>query len=76
MAHRLQVWLTDRQYEALDTEANRTSVAMAELVRRLVDREFLPNTRPRLSGLEVSVGVWRRPDAAVVGRRPGIKLRD
>jgi hypothetical protein len=75
MAHRLQVWLTDEQYEALDAEANRTSVAMAELIRRLIDRALLPNARRRLHGLELSVGLWRRPDAAVAARRPGIKLR-
>jgi hypothetical protein len=76
MGHRLQVWLTDRQYAVLTDEANRTSVSMAELIRRLVDRSLRPNERPRLGGFELSVGVWRRPDAAVAARRPGIKLED
>jgi hypothetical protein len=76
MAHRLQIWLTDRQYDALNDEANRTSLSMAELIRRLVDRALRPNERPHLAGFELSVGMWRRPDAAVAGRRPGIKLGD
>jgi hypothetical protein len=76
MPRRLQVWMTETQYEALNAEANRTGLSMAELVRRLVDRALLPDARPRLAGLELSLGVWRRPDAAVASRRPGIKLRD
>jgi hypothetical protein len=76
MAHRLQIWMTENQYDALNAEADRTGLSMAELVRRLVDGSLLPDVRPRVSGLELSVGVWRRPDAAVASRRPGIKLRD
>jgi hypothetical protein len=48
---------------------------MAELIRRLIDRALLPDARPRLRGLELNIGIWQRPDAAVAARRPGIKLR-
>jgi hypothetical protein len=60
----------------LDAEANRTGLSVAELVRRAIDRTYRPDARPRANGVEVSIGLWRRPDAAVTGRRPGIRLRD
>ncbi len=25
-------------------------------------------------GVELSIGVWRRPDAAIAGRRPGVRF--
>jgi hypothetical protein len=70
MSRRTQVTLTDRQHAFLRHEAFRTGLSMAELVRRAVDTTFRPHVRPKLRGLEVSLGVWSRPDAAVVGRRP------
>jgi hypothetical protein len=72
----MQISLTERQYEVLDAEAWRTGLPIAELVRRAVDRAYRPDERPRAGGLEVSVGLWRRPDAAITGRRPGIRLVD
>jgi hypothetical protein len=74
MTRRLQISLSDRQYDVLNGEANRTGLSMAELVRRLVDRAWTPGRRPKVNGFEVSVSVWKRPDAAVVGRRPGKPL--
>src|SRR5579871_503178 len=74
VTRRLQISLTDRQYHVLNGEANRTGLSMAELLRRLVDRAWTPGRRPNVHGFEVSVGVWKRPDAAVVGRRPGKSL--
>jgi hypothetical protein len=47
---------------------------MAELVRRALDRVYRPDVRPRVQGYEISAGWWRRPDAAIVGRRPGRRL--
>jgi len=76
MTHRMQISLTDQQFQTLDAEANRTGLSIAELVRRAVDRAYRPSVRPHASGIELSVGVWRRPDAAVTGRRPGIRLID
>ena len=76
MAHRMQIALTEEQYLCLDEEAWRTGLSIAELVRRAVDRVYRPEVRPRTSGVEVSLGVWRRPDVAVTGRRPGIRLSD
>jgi hypothetical protein len=70
MSRRTQVTLTDRQHAFLVGEAFRTGLSLAELVRRAVDSTYRPHLRPTLRGLELSVGVWRRPDAAVAGRRP------
>jgi hypothetical protein len=62
--------LSDRQHAFLHEEAERTGLPVAELVRRAVDAAYRPDVRPRLRGLELSLGIWRRPDAAVSGRRP------
>ena len=69
MGRRTQITLTDRQHAFLLDEKLRTGLPIAELVRRAVDSVYRPNGRPRVDGLEVSFGFWRRPDAAVVGRR-------
>jgi hypothetical protein len=57
------------QYAALKHEAARASLSLGELVRRAVDRTYRPSLRARVRGYEIFFGVWRRPDAAVVGRR-------
>jgi hypothetical protein len=49
---------------------------MAELVRRAIDRVYRPELRPRVRGYEVSVGVWNRPDAAIIGRRKNRRLAE
>ena len=46
MPHRIQITLTDEQYSYLDAEADRSSVSIAELVRRAVDTSYgLSDTR-------------------------------
>jgi hypothetical protein len=65
------VILTDRQHAFLVHESERTGLAQAELVRRAIDYAYRPNTRSRVRGFEISVGAWRTPDAAVIGRRAG-----
>jgi hypothetical protein len=72
----MHVQVSDRQHEALVEEANRTGLSVAELVRRAIDSAYRPDARPKAGGLELSVGIWRRPDAAITGRRPGIRLVD
>jgi hypothetical protein len=75
MSRRTQITLTDRQHAFLRDEAHRTGLSLAELVRRAVDTAYRPYSRPRVPGFEVSVGVWRQPDAAVAGRRPSRRRR-
>jgi hypothetical protein len=75
MGKRTHVTFTDRQHAFLAEEAGRTGLSLAELVRRAVERTYrLDDARRRLKGLELSIGVWRRPDAAVAGRRPERRL--
>ena len=75
MARRLQIWLSDAQYELLNEIANQTRVSMAEHVRTLIDREYRPGARPRASGFTVVLS--RRPDEPVFpARRPGIRIVD
>lgn len=70
MGRRTQITLTDRQHAFLREEAYVSGLSISELIRRAVDSTYRPGLRPRVAGVEVSVGVWRRPDAAVVARRP------
>lgn len=69
MSRRTQIVLSDRQHAFLLQESGRTGLSLAELVRRAVDATYRPGSRPRVPGYEVSLGIWRRPDAAAVGRR-------
>ena len=62
--------LTDRQHAFLMNESGRSGLSMAELVRRAIDATYRPATKPRVPGWELSVGMWRRPDEALLGRRP------
>ena len=70
LSQRFHVLLTTRQHAVLNDEASRTGLPVAELIRRAVDKTYRPHLRPTVRGVEVSVGLWRRPDAAVAGRRP------
>jgi hypothetical protein len=74
MGTRFNLILEDRQYRTLTTESERQSVSVAELIRRSIDATFSLDDRRRVPGVELSVSVWRRPDGAVAGRRPGIRL--
>jgi hypothetical protein len=56
MPHRIQITLSDLQYSFLDAEADRSSVSIAELVRRAIDTSYgLSDTR-RLLVLEHTLG--------------------
>lgn len=69
MLRRTHMMITERQHAFLSDESARTGLSMGELVRRAIDSTYRPHSRPRLSGYELSVGLWRSPDAALVGRR-------
>lgn len=69
MARYSHVVLTDDQYTFLRAESARSGLSMSELVRRAVDYADRPERRPRVGGFEVALGLWKRPDAATVGRR-------
>ena len=67
----LHVHIAERQYAFLREEAELSGLPMAELVRRALDFTYLDEARPRVRGWQASVGFWRNPDAAAVGRRAG-----
>jgi hypothetical protein len=73
MRRRTQVFLTDEQYEFLHGEKARTGLSVATLVRRAIDETYKLEHRPRFMGWQASLGWWRHPDAAVVGRRAGLR---
>jgi hypothetical protein len=74
MSQRFHVLLTTRQHQRLHAESTRTGLPLAELIRRAIDTAYRPHVRPAVRGVEISFGVWRRPDAAVAGRRRGRTL--
>jgi len=65
----IHVLVRSDQHAVLLEESARSGLPMAELVRRALDVVYLPRRRPAARGLELSVGVWRRLDAATTGRR-------
>jgi len=71
MGRRTHVTFTDAQYEFLRSESARSGLSIAELVRRAVDGTYRPEARIRVRGFDVGLGVWRSPDAALLGRRAG-----
>lgn len=75
MSRRFNFYLEDVQYDVLSAESGRSGISVAELIRRAIDRAFDLDSSRRTGGLELSIGVWRRPDAAVVGRRSGVRFR-
>jgi hypothetical protein len=65
----IHVLVRSDQRSALLEESARSGLPMAELVRRAIDVVYRPEGRPAARGLELSVGIWRRLDPAVTGRR-------
>jgi hypothetical protein len=65
MARRLQITITLTQYEFLTREARRSSVSVAELIRRAIDTTYAP-------GGELRVHVITH----TVGRRAGVRFTD
>jgi hypothetical protein len=68
MARHLHVLLAEEQYEFLRIESGRTGLSMAELVRRGLDATYGIHRRPKVRGVELRLGLWRRPDAAAAAR--------
>ena len=73
MTRRLHIMLTDDQYAFLTRASERTSLSVAELIRRAVDEKY-PATRESRLGGEFTLALWRRPTRPERGRRSGIRL--
>jgi hypothetical protein len=67
MTHRIQITLTDAQYAFLDDEADRTSVSIAELMRRAVETTYGIDIPRRVSLINHTLG--RRPGRRFDRRR-------
>lgn len=61
--------LREAQRAFLLNESARSGLSISELVRRAIDATYRVEPRPHIGGFELSVGLWRRLDAAVEGRR-------
>ena len=80
MSHRTQITLTDEQYQRLLAESRSSGLALAELVRRAIERNYATRgSGDVLRALEESFGGWPdRPfDGAgyVEGLRRGMARR-
>jgi hypothetical protein len=69
MAMAIHVHVTDEQRAFLLNESARSGLSMAELIRRALDATYPLDQRQQVGGFELNVGLWRRLDAAVTGRR-------
>jgi hypothetical protein len=69
----VHVHIEEAQYAFLRSESALTGLPMAELIRRALNYTYAVPDRPRFNGWQASVGWWRHPDAAVVGRRAGTR---
>jgi hypothetical protein len=73
MSRRFQLTLTDAQYAYLTRASERTSLSVAELIRRALDEKYPANGGFR-PGREFTLSVWRRPSAWEQNRRSGLRL--
>ena len=75
MSRRFHITLGESQYDYLSRASERTSISMAELIRRALDEKY-PVSRAISSDNEFTIAVWRRPRAAdgTSGRRSGMAL--
>jgi hypothetical protein len=71
MSRRFQLNLTDAQYQRLTAESRRSSVSVAELIRRAIDEHTPAGAEGRVRNRELSVRFARWPAA---GRRSGVRL--
>jgi hypothetical protein len=59
MAHRLNIAISNQQYAFLNAEADRSSVSIAELVRRAIDSTYGANGERKIVTIQHNLG--RRP---------------
>jgi hypothetical protein len=56
LAHRFTILLSREQYLALDEEADRSSVPIAELIRRAIDTIYMPGHPQKVREITHTVG--------------------
>ena len=70
MSRDLHVHVEERHYDFLREEA---ALSGLDVVGAAPAEPYLETERPRFKGWQASVGLWRHPDAAAVGRRAGMR---
>ena len=73
---RIHIQISEKMHRRLTRIANMTGLSVAELIRRAIERTYWRHELPKVKGFEISAGLWKRPSAAIVGRRPGMKIID
>jgi hypothetical protein len=73
MSRRVHLTLSDQQHDFLVRASERTSLSVAELVRRAIDEKY-PGSAAAPNGREFTLALWRRPAVPNSGRRSGIRL--
>jgi hypothetical protein len=74
MSQRFHITLSDRQFVYLSRASERTSLSIAELIRRAVEDKYHPSGDGRRSYSEFTIAIWRRPLDEGPGRRGGVRL--
>ena len=69
MSRKIHVTVSEGMYDWLNAESERTSVSVAELVRRAIERLYPVISGRRTTGIEINLGIWKR---RIFGRRAGI----
>jgi hypothetical protein len=67
MSHRLQIMITHEQHVFLDAEAFRSSVSVAELIRRAIDTVYAPLGPHRVQVISHTLG---RRSGVALDRQP------
>jgi hypothetical protein len=65
VSHRFQLVLSESQYDFLTAEANRSSVSVAELIRRAIDTTYRPGGTRKVHVI-----------THTLGRRSGFRVTD
>jgi hypothetical protein len=56
LPHRFTILLSREQYLVLDEEADRSGVAIAELIRRAIDTIYMPGHPPKVREITHTLG--------------------
>ena len=64
MSHRLQITLSDDQYQRLQEESARTGASLAELTRKAIESWYppLPPLEERIKAFREGAGAWADRD--------------
>jgi hypothetical protein len=74
MSQRFHITLTDHQFVYLSRASERTSLSIAELIRRAVEDKYHPSGNGQRSRSEFTIAIWRRPLDTTHGRCRGVQL--